>query len=61
MRTHVSVKTWLIQRKGVAIGTLRGTDRHLQTAITIDHTIGSKKEILSIVNVLPEQRIIEVR
>ena len=61
MRTHVSVKTWLIQRNGVAIGTLRGTGRHLQDTRTIDHTIGGKTETLSIINVLPEQRIIEVR
>ena len=61
MRTHVSIKTWLIQRNGVAIGTLRGTGRHLQTATTIEHTIGGKTEILSIANVIPEQHIIEVR
>ena len=61
MRTHVSVKTWLIQRNGVAIGTIRSSGRQLQTAMTINHTIGGKTETLCITNLLPEQRIIEVR
>ena len=60
MRTHVSVKTWLIQRKGVAIGTLRGTGRHLQSTPTINHPIGGITETLLIINVKPEERIIEV-
>ena len=61
MRTHVSIKTWLIQRNGVAIGTIRKSGSQLQGMTTIEHMIGSKTEILCITNVIPEQRIIEVR
>lgn len=61
MRTHVSIKTWLIQRNGVAIGTIRKSGSQLQSMTTIEHTTGSNTEILRITNLRPEERIIEVR
>lgn len=61
MRTHISIKTWLLQRNGNDIGTIRGTETRFTSAQSIEHIIGEKAETLYIVNVIPEQLVIVVR
>ena len=60
MRTHVSVKTWLIQRNGEAIGTVRASGRTMTPGKSIEAVIHNKPQTIYIINVHPEQRIIEV-
>ena len=61
MRTHIAVKTWLIQRNGVDIGTIRGSGNHFASATSIDQVVNGETTTLYVARVLQEQRIIEVR
>ncbi len=61
MRTHVDIKTWLLQRDGNAIGTIRGTETRFTSSQTIEHIVGNHTEYLRIINVEPEQLVINVK
>jgi hypothetical protein len=61
MRIHVAVKTWLIQRNGSAIGTVRAAGRSMVVGTSFEANINSKPEMVFITNVLPDERIIEVK
>ena len=61
MRTRINIKTWLLQRDGSAIGTIRGTETKFISTQTIEHIVGEHTEYLRIIDVNPEQLVINVK